>query len=163
MNITEQLNYALQLRKENKLIECNKILLQLAEQNPNNAYVNYQCAWSFDSLGEETKAVPYYEKAIQGDLNDEDMANALLGLGSTFRTLGKYEKSKEVLNKAVILFPNNQALQVFYAMTLYNLNDHQKAMELLLNCIVNSSSDINVQQYKRAIQFYADKLDETWL
>ncbi|WP_201261933.1 tetratricopeptide repeat protein [Metasolibacillus sp. FSL H7-0170] len=161
--MTEQLNSALQLRKENKLIECNKILLQLAEQNPNNAYVNYQCAWSFDSLGEETRAVPYYEKAIQGDLNDADMANALLGLGSTFRTLGKYEQSKEILNKAVALFPNNQALQVFYAMTLYNLNDHQKAMELLLNCLINSSSDINVQQYKRAIQFYADKLDETWL
>ncbi|MEC1180285.1 tetratricopeptide repeat protein [Metasolibacillus meyeri] len=162
MNKTQQLHFALELRKENKLIESNEQLLQLVEHYPNDAYLHYQCAWSFDVLGEEAKAVSHYEKAIQGDLNDEDMANAYLGLGSTFRTLGKYEQSQEILCKAIQLFPKNQALQVFYAMTLYNLNDHQTAMELLLNCISNSSTDVHVQKYKRAIQFYADKLDETW-
>lgn len=85
-----------------------------------------------------------------------------LRLGSTFRTLGKYQQSQETLSKAIALFPENQALQVFYAMTLYNLNEHSNAMELLLNCIANSSTDVNIQKYKRAIQFYAEKLDETW-
>ncbi|WPK10493.1 tetratricopeptide repeat protein [Lysinibacillus louembei] len=157
-----QLQIALQLRKDNKLTESNKLFVQLAAQHPDDAYLQYQCAWSFDVLGEETQAVPYYEKAIQGELNAEDMANAYLGLGSTFRTLGKYQQSQETLSKAIALFPENQALQVFYAMTLYNLNEHSNAMELLLNCIANSSMDINIQKYKRAIQFYAEKLDETW-
>lgn len=157
-----KLNLALQLRREQHLHESNQLLVKLAEQNPQNAYINYQCAWSFDSLGEEAKAVPYYEKAIQGDLAEEDLQNAYLGLGSTFRALGEYEKSKEVLTKAIEIFPNNEALRVFYAMTLYNLNDYQVAMELLLKCIVQTSADTEVQKYKRAIEFYSDKLDETW-
>lgn len=162
INVKEQLDRALQLRKENNLLESNEILVKLAEQNPQNASINYQCAWSFDCLGEEAKAVPYYEKAIQGNLDELDLQNAYLGLGSTFRALGEYERSKAVLCVAIKVFPNNEALQVFYGMTLYNLNEHQSAMEFLLKCIVNSSSDSNVQKYKRAIKFYSDKLDETW-
>ena len=60
------------------------------------------------------------------------------------------------------VFPNNEALQVFYAMTLYNLNEHSSAMELLLKCITKTSSNSDIQKYKRAIEFYSDKLDETW-
>ena len=162
VNVEERLDLALQLRKENNLLESNEILVKLAEQNPQNAYINYQCAWSFDCLGEEGQAVPYYEKAIQGNLNESDLQNAYLGLGSTFRALGEYEKSKAVLCEAMKVFPNNEALQVFYAMTLYNLNEHSSAMELLLKCITKTSSNSDIQKYKRAIEFYSDKLDETW-
>lgn len=162
LNEAAQLNLALQFRKENNLLESNQILVKLAEQNSQSAYINYQCAWSFDCLGEEAKAVPYYEKAIQGGLAKADLQNAYLGLGSTFRALGEYEKSKATFTKAIEEFPDNEGLQVFYAMTLYNLNAHQTAMELLLKCIANTSSDSNVQKYKEALHFYSDKLDETW-
>lgn len=53
-------------------------------------------------------------------------------------------------------------MQVFLAMTLYNLNDHNKAMELLLKNIKDTSIDENIQSYKKAIEFYSDKLDEIW-
>ena len=162
MLIEEKLKEALELRKENLLTESNELLVELAQLHPQNAYINYQCAWSFDILGEETKAVPYYEKAIQGDLEESDLENAYLGLGSTFRTIGEYEKSKVVLEEGIKRFPGNQALQVFYAMTMYNLNEHQESMKILLNGIANTTSDPNVQKYSRAIKFYADKLDQTW-
>ncbi|HYK75005.1 MAG TPA: tetratricopeptide repeat protein, partial [Pseudoneobacillus sp.] len=111
---------------------------------------------------EETEAVPYYENAIQLGLPDEELQGAYLGLGSTYRTLGEYEKSKEVLVKGIELYPNNRALQVFYSMTLYNLKEHASAMELLLKGLIETSSDENILHYKRAIHFYSDKLDQTW-
>ena len=151
VNVEEQLDLALQLRKENNLLESNEILVKLAEQDPQNAYINYQCAWSFDCLGEEGQAVPYYEKAIQGNLNESDLQNAYLGLGSTFRALGEYEKSKAVLCEAMKVFPNNEALQVFYAMTLYNLNEHSSAMELLLKCITKTSRNSNMNVQKKRL------------
>lgn len=46
-----------------------------------NACVNYQCAWSFDVLSLEKEAVPYYGKAISGDLNNEDMQGVYVGIG----------------------------------------------------------------------------------
>ncbi|RDW20501.1 tetratricopeptide repeat protein [Oceanobacillus chungangensis] len=153
---------AISLRKDGKHNESNKLLIELVKQYPENGRVNYQCAWSFDLLGEEKKAVPYYEKAINLGLSSGELEGAFLGLGSTYRTLGEYEKSKSIFIKGIESFPNNRALQTFYSITLYNLNEHHKAMELLLTCLIETTKDDNIQSYKKAINFYKDKLDETW-
>ncbi|MBM7095220.1 tetratricopeptide repeat protein [Bacillus sp. H-16] len=153
---------AIELRKSGHHKESNKLFMKLVSEFPDDASVNYQCAWSFDLLGEEAKAVPFYEKAIQIGLPPKELEGALLGLGSTYRTLGEYEKSKAVFLKGIGLFPGNKALQTFYAMTLYNLNEHHKAMELLLKCLLDTTQDADILSYKKAIDFYSDKLDETW-
>lgn len=158
----KELETAIQLRREGKLKESNEILINLVNKYPNNSIINYQCAWSFDVLGLEKEAVQYYEKAIMLGLPDEDLQGAFLGLGSTYRTLGEYEKSKEVLEKGLARFTDDKAMKVFYAMTLYNLNDYSKAMEILLTNLAETSSDENIKKYKKAIEFYSDKLDEIW-
>ncbi|WP_225744999.1 tetratricopeptide repeat protein [Marinilactibacillus sp. Marseille-P9653] len=80
--------------------------------------MNYQCAWSYDLLREEEKAVPFYKKAIDLGLDGEDLEGALLGLASTYRTLGRYEESERTFLKGLELFPTNNAVKVFFAMTL---------------------------------------------
>ena len=162
MSVKERINLAIQLRSEEKLGESNQLLVELASVYPQDAYIQYQCAWSFDCIGEESKAVPYYEAAIQGGLEKKDLENAYLGLGSTYRALGEYKKSKNVFEKAIVLFPNHYGLEVFYAMTLYNLNEHQESMSLLLCSVTATTADQNILKYKRAIEFYSDKLDEKW-
>lgn len=160
--IDEQLVRAIELRKNDKKIESNQILLKMVEEYPNHAFINYQCAWSFDVLGEESKAVPFYEHAIKQGLSGKDLEGAILGLGSTYRTLGEYEKSKSTFLKGIELFPTNRAIQVFYSITLYNLNEPKKAMELLLKCLIDTTTDSEILNYKKAIQFYSDNLDERW-
>ena len=157
-----ELEKAILLRSEGDLTKSNEILKALAKSNPTDAVINYQCAWSFDVLGKEAEAVPYYEKALQLGLNDDDALGAFIGLGSTYRTLGSYKKSEIVLEKGLGRFPESNALKTFYAMTLYNLGEHSKAMEILLTCLVETSNDLEITSYKRAISFYADKLDMTW-
>lgn len=156
------LSKAIELRGEGKLTESNEVLQALVKDDPENAEINYQCAWSFDILGKEAEAVPYYEKALRMGLNDEDSLGAVIGLGSTYRALGSYKKSKAVFESGLARFPENNALKTFYAMTLYNVGEHVKAMEILLTCLVQTSVDPDINSYKRAIGFYADKLDETW-
>ncbi|MGE8207794.1 tetratricopeptide repeat protein [Heyndrickxia sp. NPDC080065] len=160
--IKKELNQAILLRKEGNLKESNEILVKLASENPEDAEINFQCAWSFDTLGNETEAVPYYEKAISLGLEGEDLEGALLGLGSTYRTLGQYEKSKSTFLKGMELFPNNRAIQVFYSMTLYNLNEHHQAMDILLKNLVETTNDQEITSYRKAIEFYSDKLDTIW-
>ncbi|UOQ85761.1 tetratricopeptide repeat protein [Gracilibacillus salinarum] len=155
----KQITKAIELRKNGSLKESNELLLTLVKESPNDAYINYQCAWSFDVLGEEKQAAPFYENAISLGLDGKDLEDALLGLGSTYRTLGEYEKSKSTFSKGTELFPDNKAIQVFYAMTLYNLNEHNSAMELLLKCIIDTTTDKEIMRYKKAISFYSDKLD----
>lgn len=155
-----EIERAIKFRKEGKLVESNKILINIVDKYPNDSLANYQCAWSFDVLGLEKEAVAYYEKAILIGLPDEDLKGAFLGLGSTYRILGQYEKSKKVLEKGILIFPNDRSIKVFYSMTLYNLKEYSKAMEILLVNIVETSDDENIQSYRKAIEYYSDKLDE---
>ncbi len=157
-----ELEKAIDLRKNGNYKEFNQLIMKLVQEFPDNATINYQCAWSFDLLGEESRAVPFYENAIKLGLSSKDLEGALLKLGSTFRTLGEYEKSKNTFQKGIELFPNNRAIQAFYSMTLYNLNKHSEAMELLLKCLIDTTTDDEILSYKKAINFYSNKLDEIW-
>lgn len=161
MNKLKVLEEAIELRESGKLKEANAMLVKLVNNFPEDAQVNYQCAWSFDVLGLEKQAVPFYEKAISLGLPDNDLKEAYLGLGSTYRTIGSYDKSKKLLTEAIESFDSN-ALKVFLAMTLYNLDEHAKAMEILLKIISETSEDEDIVTFKKAIAFYSDKLEEVW-
>jgi len=160
--LNNKLDKALALRKNGNHKESNELLSELVKEFPDNALYNYQCAWSFDLLGEEEKAVPFYENAIKIGLSSKDMEGAVLGLGSTYRALGEYEKSKDIFLKGMELFPDNHVIKVFYSMTLYNLKEHSQAMELLLKCLINTTNDNEILSYKKALNFYSDKLDQAW-
>jgi tetratricopeptide (TPR) repeat protein len=153
---------ALNLRRHGELNESNMILRKLVQVFPNDALINYHCAWSFDIIDQEKAAIPFYEKAISLGLNEDDLRGAYLGLGSTYRTIGEYIKSKDNFEKAMATFPNDNALKVFYAMTLYNLNEHSLSMEILLTLLADTSSDSNINRYREAIKFYSNKLPTLW-
>ncbi|WP_117149131.1 tetratricopeptide repeat protein [Paraliobacillus zengyii] len=156
------LENGIKLRKNGKQEESNELFKKLVKEFPDNASITYHCAWSFDLLGEESKAVPFYENAINLGLSSEELEGAILKLGSTYRTLGEYQKSENTFVRGIDLFPNNKAIQVFYAMTLYNLKNQEKAMELLIKVLINTTNDEEIISYKKAIDFYSDKLDEVW-
>lgn len=162
MTKNELLKKVLQLRSEKKLEESNSLMKNLAEQFPQDAYIQYQCAWSYDVLGEEAKAVPHYEAALKGNLEPDDLKSAYLGLGSTYRALGDYQNSKRVFEEGMKRFPKQQALKTFYALTLYNLGEAHDAVQLLLKTLVATTADSEILSYEKALAFYADHLDETW-
>lgn len=138
-----------------------QVLRQLKEldaQHPNVAEINYQIAWTCDVLGREAEALPYYEKAVALGLPANELAGALLGLGSTLRNLGQLERSAEVLRSGQAQFPDNREFDVFLALTLHNLGQHAEATKLLLTVIADTSEDPGLTAYQRAIRFYAGKL-----
>ena len=160
--LQERLLFAIQLRKDDKQEEARELLLELHSEFPEDAQVNFQCAWIHDLLGLEREAIPFYETAVQAGLSEEDLQGALLGMGSTYRCIGEYQKAKETFQRALELFPQRNEFKVFLAMTLHNLKDHTKAMELLLTSLLDTTKDDGILGYERALRFYADKLDETW-
>ncbi|MEK3977502.1 tetratricopeptide repeat protein [Psychrobacillus sp. FSL K6-2836] len=158
----KEIEQAILFRNNGMKKESNELLLQLVEKYPNNASIHYQCGWSFDVLGEETEAIPFYEKAIELGLPNNELEGAIIGLGSTYRALGEYEKSKQVFKRGIELFPNNKAIQVFYAITLYNLREHSNATELLLDVLLETTDDKQILSYEKALKFYSKHLDEVW-
>ncbi|NJC96017.1 MAG: tetratricopeptide repeat protein [Anaerolineae bacterium] len=161
-NLQQKLSSAIQLRESNKHEEARALLLSLQGEFQGDPQVNYQCARIHDLLGLEREAIPFYEKAVEMGLSGEDLQGALLGMGSTYRCIGEYQKAKETFEHALEIFPGHHEYKAFLAMTQYNLGEYTKAMELLLNSLADTSKDEGILRYQRAIRFYSDKLDETW-
>lgn len=151
-----------ELRSQGSFEKTIGHLEQVLKQQPNDPVVYYQIAWTHDALGKESEAAPAYEKAIELGLAGEDLEGAYLGLVSTYRCLGDYANSKRVFEKGIFLFPENGAMKIFYAMTLYNLKYHSRSMEILIKELVQSSNDPSIQKYRRALLNYSDKLDQTF-
>ncbi|MEV5971395.1 tetratricopeptide repeat protein [Streptomyces sp. NPDC051921] len=155
---------AVALRGAGHREEARDRLVALAERLPDDAEVAYQTAWAHDVLGLEAEAVPYYERALaartaHGGLTSEDRRGALLGLGSTYRTLGRYEAAVATLRRGTEEFPEDGALRAFLAMALYNTGEHHDAVRLLLRLLAETSDDPHVRQYHEAIAHYAEDLD----
>ncbi len=157
-----ELEQAIAYRNARQYDDAQRAFAALYERYPDDAQVNYQYAWLCDALGEEARAVPYYEKALAGGLPDDDLRGALLGLGSTYRTLGEYQKALDTLHRGMTTFPDAREFVVFHAMALYNIGQQHAAMGALLHLLAETSSDEGITQFARAIHLYADDLDKIW-
>ncbi|HDX9577914.1 TPA: tetratricopeptide repeat protein [Bacillus pseudomycoides] len=150
------LKKAILLRNEKKIAESREILLRLTDTSQ-NAEILYQCACTHDAMGMETEAVPYYEKAIELGLEGESLRGAYIGLGSTYRCIGEYEKAIATLEAGMKRYPDDDAMKVFLSLAKYNVQSHEDAMKLLLDVVVKTEG---VKNYERAITFYKDHLNE---
>jgi len=158
----DRLARAVALREAGEVNEAKDVLLELQREHPEDAEVNLQCAWAHDRLGLEREAIPYYEAAIRLGLDQADRKDALLGLGSTYRTLGRYEEALSTLDRGVEEFPDDGGMKVFQAMALYNNSRGKEACELLLTLLSTTTADDTIASYRRAIEIYAADLDRTW-
>jgi tetratricopeptide (TPR) repeat protein len=153
---------ARELRANGKPAEARELLVALAAQSPNDAELQYEAACVHDLLGEEASAVAYYRAALLGPLSEEHLRGAYLGLGSTYRALGRYTEAEATLRTGVERFPEANEMKVFLAMTLHNLGQSKAAVECLLAVLAQTSSDREIQTYRRAIALYAQDIDRTW-
>ena len=92
---------AVAMREAGQVEEAKRLLLDLHTQSPDDPIINLQCAWAHDKLGLEAEAVPFYEAAVRLGLDGEDLRSALLGLGSTYRTLGRYDDALATLTRGI--------------------------------------------------------------
>ncbi|MFE6759462.1 tetratricopeptide repeat protein [Streptomyces sp. NPDC057684] len=151
---------AVRLREDGLREEARERLVALSARFPDDAEVAYQTAWVHDALGLEADAVPYYVRALAGSgLSADDRRGALLGLGSTYRTLGRYPEAVAMLSGGVTEFPEDNALQTFLAMALYNVGRAHDGMRLLLTVLAETSGDPDLIAYRPAIEHYAKDLD----
>jgi len=161
------LAHIIQLREKGRaeqdqsvLEEARTRLLELVVAYPDDAEVNFQTAVVHDNLGLERESIPFYLRALGQGLSGPDLERCLLGLGSTYRVLGEYQKAEETLRLGVREFPDNRALKVLLAITLYNTQQHKEAMELVLVNLLETTSDEKLLYFKRGLLYYSLHLDE---
>ncbi|WP_051588555.1 tetratricopeptide repeat protein [Bacillus sp. UNC437CL72CviS29] len=139
-----------------KYVQVRDILIGLTNltQHPE---VLYECAYIHDVMGLKTEAVPFYEKAIVNGLKGEALCRAYIGLGSTYRCIGEYDKAIVTLEAGLKKFPDNETMKVVLFIAKYNIKEYEEAMKLLLKTVVKLE---DVHEYERAILFYKDQLNK---
>jgi tetratricopeptide (TPR) repeat protein len=158
----DEIKKVIGLRDSKNFEEALKLVLSLLSDSPNDPEINYQTAWTYDCLGEESKAAPYYENAIKLGLKGKSLKGAFLGLGSTYRCLGRYQDSIKIFDEAIKIFPEENSLRVFRALCLYNLGDFEHSVSELLTLLLNTTNDSDIKSYEKALRFYSNRLNETW-
>jgi len=159
----ERLAQAIDLRRRGELEPARQLLLALRGEFPGDAQVAMQTAWVHDCMGLEDEAVPHYRAALAAGLEGDDLHGSLLGLGSTYRALGRDAESEQTLREAMQRFPDDRALRVFHALTTDSLGRSREAVRQLLHVLLESTSDEGILRYRGALAAYADDLDRSWL
>lgn len=141
--------------------QFNQLLPRLQDLDtryPNVAEIAYQIAWTCDTLGRHEQALPAYEKAVALGLPPNELSNALIGLGTTLRTLGQLDRSAEVLRSGKLQFPDNREFDVFLALTLHAQGKHGEALALALETLCDTTEDPGLTAYGRALRHAAAQL-----
>lgn len=131
-------------------------------QFPNSPDLHYLAGIICDSSRTEAEAVLFYVRALELCLKGQDRRNALLGLASTYRSLGKYEESKKTFEVGIKDFPDYRPYHVFLALTEFNLKKSDLSVQYLLEQLIETTSDQEIRSYERALKFYSTRLNEVF-
>jgi tetratricopeptide (TPR) repeat protein len=129
-------------------------------REPDLAAAHYFAAWSRDAQGLEADALIHYERAFELGLSGEHLRGALLGAGSTYRNLRQLGRSEEILRDGIHAYGDASEFSAFLALTLYSAGRFREAISILLKLLADTTSDIHIQRYDRALRYYAAHPDE---
>ena len=107
----------------------------LLAEHPDQPVLVYEVAGAYDTAGQEERARPLYERALDLGLAGDALRRCLCQYGSTLRWLGQYDKSLTVLERARKEYPESDAVRVFRALTLNDAGRHDEAVAELMTVI----------------------------
>ncbi|HEY1407441.1 MAG TPA: tetratricopeptide repeat protein [Promineifilum sp.] len=152
---------ARELRSADELEESQELLLGLLDENPENPLLLFEIGGSYDVMGEELSAIPYYRSAIAAGLDGSALQECLVCLGSSLRLAGEWDEAVAILEQAVDEFPDRSSGRVFLALAQYSHGDSGSAVSNLLSLLLQTTSDEDILAYADALDYYKDNLDET--
>ena len=159
----EHLEQARTLHHEGRLEEALELLVDLLRRFPEDPRIQVLAARVHEAAGLPAEARGHYQRAIEsGDLEGQELEDAMVGLGSAYRCLGRYRESAHLLERAMHMFPSNRAVQVFLAMAWHNLGDDDRACGLLLRHLAETTSDPALLRHREALLQYAPCLGAVW-
>ena len=162
MDKTETINKAKALRREDRLEESQELLLALQQEYPLDPLVLFEVGGSYDVMGLEPEAIPYYEQAVQQGLEGSDLQECLVCLGSSYRVVGESQEAVDILEDAIEQFPDNNSSKAFLALAYYSNDQVEESVRTLLELLLETTKDENILAYADPLDYYKDNLDEVW-
>ncbi|MCK5663211.1 MAG: tetratricopeptide repeat protein [Thiotrichaceae bacterium] len=104
-NALNALGYSL-IEHTDRYVEAHDLIKQALVFNPNDFYILDSMGWVLYKMGKYTESIAYLRQAYEQRTDPEIAAH----LGEVLWKIGDYRAAKEIWNKAVAVFPNDQKL-----------------------------------------------------
>ena len=162
MDKNSTLRKARSLRQDDRLEESNELLLTLISEYPDDPQVLFEVGGSYDLLELANDAIPHYRRAIDKGLTGADLQECYICIGICQRAVGDFEEALDTFEEAADRFQEDNAIKAFLALALYSSGNDSEAVRHLLEILIETSSDPDIQTYNDTLDFYKDNLDEVW-
>ncbi|MBI5631788.1 MAG: tetratricopeptide repeat protein [Elusimicrobia bacterium] len=153
--VERKIDEGLELAQAGKREEALAHFAELARAFPGDARVHYELASALDSLGREEEAIPHYQKALDSGLSEEFRPEALLGLGSSLRVVGRTRDAVALLENAAKEHPQFVPLRAFRALARLAAGiDKEEAISELKGLLHGGE----LGAYERVVRRYFEEL-----
>lgn len=125
---------------------------------PDDARITYEFAGTFDSAGQEQRAVELYREALNSGLREPFRHRAVIQLASSLRNLGEHEEAVRLLDELAADRPESIGIAGFRALALHSAGRSADALGSLLAAVAQASMDEDVLRYRRSLTAYAEEL-----
>jgi tetratricopeptide (TPR) repeat protein len=119
-----------------------EIAHEVLEDNPKSIFTNNVIAESYAKLGDNMKAIKYYEKTIalmpfakDWAVSNKYLPNIHNNLGVALKAIGLLDKSEDILKKAISLDPKSSSVYNNYGNLLSDKAETKKAQKCFLKSI----------------------------
>jgi tetratricopeptide (TPR) repeat protein len=161
-NKLETIEKAKDLRAADELEDSQELLLSLLDSYPDDPVVLFEVGGSYDVMGYEEDAIPFYNQAIDAGLEGPELLECLICLGISQRAIGDIQEAVDVLESARDQFPEDSAIKAFLALAYYSDDRFEDAFQLLLELLLATTKDEQLLAYSDTLDYYRENLDEVW-
>jgi tetratricopeptide (TPR) repeat protein len=151
-NLDDELDRIFAARDRYDMDPTIAALLPLHEQHPDNPHVLYEVGGAYDTAGDESTAVGFYEQAMSKGLAGDLRRRCYLQYGSSLRNLGRIDDSMAVFARARDEFPLSVSLGIFESLTLHAAGRVNTALANLLSLLADHVHAEEIDRYKPAIR-----------
>lgn len=162
MSKDETIVQARKLRGDDQLEASLELLLPLLEEFQDDSMVLFEVGGAYDILGMTEEAIPYYEKAIEHGLDDPELEECYICLGTSHRVIGEFSDAVGVLEQAVERYPESSGAKAFLAIAYYGNEQYSESVTLMMDLLLDTTADEEIQSYSDTLAYFKDNLDEVW-
>ena len=125
-------NEAKKLHQSGKIIEAQKIYLDLLKENPSDYKLNFLTGTSYIQLKNYEKAITYLDNSI--DINPE-FSHSYNSKGIIFSEMKQFETAIKNYDRAIFLEPNFLEAHLNRGISLKNIQKYDDALESFKKCL----------------------------
>ena len=132
----------------------------LLDADPDNPVLLYEVGGAYDTAGQESVAIGWYEAALAAGLEGAVRTRCLIQYGSTLRNLDRFGDSIRVLREAVAGDAASAAALAFLGLSLHAGGRSDAAVAALMRAVASIASGTDAERYRAALVGNAEHLEQ---